>query len=172
MKYLILILTIIASLSCQQMKAPQNTDKHLTIHLKENDIIYQIESASYNIRKEKTWYEFTLDIQTIELAERDYHPNVELSIVLKDIPKLKPGLKWIKQPCYIDDVEIGNITNYYEWCHEGFDDFNLEILSIKNNKIECVITGYIILNHQEDKPVKVSIHALFDHNKNLERSFN
>lgn len=159
---LILIVT-----SCKKAEVKQ----FLTLHTKDKDLSAPIESAEYNIIKEKGWYEFTLRVNTEETESFDYPPNVEITVICYEPPEITKGKTWKKQPCYIDKEGITNVTNFYMWTHEGFDNYDLTILDVDEETITCKIVGYIELNNQEEKPTKVTIQAKFIRDKEVERSF-
>ena len=162
-----LTLFIIFTSSCKKAEVKQ----YLTLHSKDKDLTTTIKSAEYNINKVNNWYEFTLRADTKESDIFDYAPNVEITVICNEYPKLEKGKAWKNQPCYIEEEGKDNLTNFYMWTHEGFDNYDLTILDVNEETITCKIVGYIELNHQEEKPTKVSIQAKFIREKEVERSF-
>ena len=133
------------------------------------DVLFPVSRAAYNWKLKKHGYEFTLTCQTVELPENDYPPNLEVTIVLPDEPNIEAGVEWLNQPAYIDKDPLYNVTNYYEWTHEGFEDFSLHILKVEEVSITCRLTGYISLNSSGDDPTPVSILANFHRDASVER---
>lgn len=130
---------------------------------------FPVSEAVYNWKREEHGVEFTLMCRTAELADQDYEPNLEVTIVLADEPNIKVGSEWLNQPAYVEKNPLYNLTNYYEWTHEGFEDFSVSIRHIDEDTITCHITGYVSLNTSGDDPTLVSIVARFKHDESVER---
>lgn len=133
-------------------------------------VLFPVSQAAYNWKREGHGVEFTLACKAGEVSGQDFPPKVEVTIILDDEPKIEAGAQWNKQPAYIDKDPLYNLSNYYEWTHEGFEDFSVSIMEVGNNKMLCRLTGYVSLNRSVDVPVLVSIVAEFLRDESLARS--
>lgn len=146
---------------------PKNT---LQIERKGKLVLFPVTRATYNWQREGHGVEFTLACEAGDLLGQDFPPKVEVTIVLDKEPKIEAGAQWNRQPAYIDKDPLYNLSNYYEWAHEGFENFSISILEAGNNKMLCRLTGYVSLNRSVDVPVLVSIVAEFLRDESLARS--
>ncbi|BDS07365.1 hypothetical protein NT6N_24050 [Oceaniferula spumae] len=151
--------------STMTREQPDNT---LVTFRDDAEVVLSIASASYNFNVEPHGCEFTLSCVTKDTAE--YNPKLEVTIVLPEPPNIVAGDKWANQPAYIDRDPLFNLTNYYEWVHEGFEDFTLEVLKVSDDVITCRLTGTITLNPGPNKEFRVSVLADFKRDKSIERS--
>jgi hypothetical protein len=127
-----------------------------------------ITKATYNFNIEDHGCEFTLVCSTEK--NREYNPELEVTIVLPEPPSIQAGDKWLNQPAYIDQHPLFNLTNYYEWTHEGFEDFSVEVQEITEDTITCKLTGTITLNPGPHVDYRASVLAEFTKDKSAERS--
>ncbi len=149
--------------------SPLQPENKLRVARDGKDVLFPVSLAAYNWKRKKHGVEFTLKCQTTALSDKDYPPNLEVTIVLAEEPEIKVGSEWLNQPAYIDRDPLYNVTNYYEWAHEGIEKFSVNILRISGDTITCNISGYVSLNTTGDDPRPVSIMAEFKRENSLSR---
>ena len=152
------------------MKSTQKNT--LTIH-KEEIELFETKTGEYNIVKENHGYELTFSFDTKEVIDDEdldlYNPKVEVTIICSQKPTLNLHQSWKNQPGYIDATNLYNVTNFYQWTHENFNNFDLEIVGKEGSLLTVLLTGYIELNAGSNIPVKVTAKAIFNHNPELTR---
>lgn len=150
---------------------PKQTEDTLVVYDREVQEFRSAE-ATFNLveRDDPYRFELTFYCSTIPIDGICHHPNLEVTIVTESKPKLTEGQTWSHQPAYIDQENIWNVTNYYEWTHEGFDDFTVSIHGLRESSMLCEITGHVRLNRQELTKTQVVVWAWFTHNSNTKRS--
>ena len=132
------------------------------------EVVLPVSSASYDFNVEPHGCEFTLSCSTKEISE--YNPKLEVTIVLPEPPEIAPGDKWENQPAFIDRDPLFNLTNYYEWVHEGFESFSLEVLAVSGDVLTCRLTGTITLNPGPGTEFRASVVADCRRDKSTKRS--
>ena len=142
--------------------------KPFTIHYSKGEKNYAVNTAKYNINKTELGYELTLEVYTKETKEMSYNPSLELTIVFPREPTLKVGDIWRNQSSQTKDLE--NLSNFYIWTHENFENYTVEVLEKTHLYIVFRVEGYIELNPSEDGTTKVSITTKFALDKNLSRN--
>ena len=133
------------------------------------DVFFPVTEAAFNWIVRPHGCEFTLICKTGELEGQDHNPKMEATIVLPAEPEIAVGSEWLDQPAYIEKDPLYNLTNYYEWTHEGFEDFSLRILEVSGSRLKCHLTGFVSLNPSGRNPVPVSILADFDRDQAVKR---
>ena len=136
-------------------------DNTLVIGEGQKTISFNTVEAKCNIRAVATGYELTFSCHTEKDDSLDYNPHLEVTIFQKDEPSLVTGNEWSKQPAYIDEDGFDNMTNYYQWSHEGLENFSVSILEHGDNTVKALIRGEIDLNAQDNIEPIVSVLAYF-----------
>ena len=166
---LVLALSVVAcdsnNPSLPSSMTPNQPENTLRIEGDGDPVNYPIKEATYNWMARDHGVEFTLQCKTADVPDQDNPPKLEVTIVLDEKPELKAGSKWLNQPGYIDRDPLYNMTNYYQYSHESFEDFSVVILNTKEDIISCHIKG--IAGEYGGDPV--SIFADFKRDESLKR---
>jgi hypothetical protein len=159
-----------ALLGCDKPTQQMNTDPNsLEIRLPAGTQTLVVSEASYNLKQVDYGYELTFSCETEESSEVEYPPNLEVTVFSEEKPLLASGSAWENQPAYVDSVELGHLTNYYQWTHEGFENFSVRIMDVGEDSMRCLISGSVSLNPDGDDPVNVVVNANFLLDPNLGR---
>ena len=145
---------------------PKNT---LRVEREGTLVDFPLSEASYNWVRRPHGIELTFACRAAEHPDQDHPPKVEVTIVLSEEPEIRAGVEWLNQPAYIDRDPLYNLTNYYGWTHEGFEDFSVRILGVEGSSVTCKLDGYISLNTDSDDPQPVSIVADFERDESMKR---
>jgi hypothetical protein len=150
---------------------PQSSDNTLIVHDRKKQA-FEIAEATFNFveRDSPPRFELTFRCSTRPINGIYDHPNLEVTIVLQSEPVLLAGQTWALQPAYVDRENIWNVTNYYEWTHENFEDFTVSIREKRETSLLCEISGHIKLNRQDLPKTPVVVLAWFIQNPNTKRS--
>ncbi|MFT5469333.1 MAG: hypothetical protein ACI8UO_004453 [Verrucomicrobiales bacterium] len=157
--------------SCSSLIDPDSQPAN-TFDILRNDerILFPVSEAGYRWKIEPNGCEFTLRCEAEDTPEHNHGPLLEVTLILKNEPRLVAGTEWTNQPAYVEDPELGWLTNYYEWTHEGFENFSLKILNISGEGVlTCRLIGMVSLNPDRMDQVPVSVVADFKHDETVRR---
>src|SRR4051812_1187835 len=110
------------------MQGDEQSVNTLVVHDRQ-PVVFHISSASYNLleRDDPHRFELTFHCSTESNPDVQHHPWLEVTIVLESKPPIEIGSGWHNQPGYIERQHLWNVSGYYEWTHENFEDFTVVV---------------------------------------------
>ena len=158
---------LIASLcqSCKKQTPPQAAET-LRAHQQGSILDFPVVGAYYNWVTKENGCELTFACDTAVIPEEHHNPNLEVTILLTEPPVVASGAEWLNQPAYVDQEAM---TNYYQWSHEGFEDFSVTILAVEGEEVHCRVSGLIKLNVEGRTLKPFTVIARFQRDKSLGR---
>jgi CheY-like chemotaxis protein len=131
---------------------------------------FRLAAATFNCTERPHGWETTFHCETLPNGGDPLHPKLEVTVVTAAKPQIVMGQRWDRQPAYIEREGLWNLTNYYEWGHEAFEDFAVEIVDQNPDGILCWIAGDISLNRQAIPNTHVRVFGWFRHSAETKRS--
>jgi CheY-like chemotaxis protein len=162
---------VINEVTWKQMGLPEDErDRNSFLILDAFPVEFRVDAATFNSVATSHGWETTFRCDTLALEGYTVHPRLEVTVVTKLEPQLRTGLRWDRQPAYIEKDGVWDLTSYYEWRPEALEEFTVEILERDPEGMLCWIAGRISQNRQTFPTTQVRVLGVFRHSEDTRRS--